>query len=206
MFTTLESDMEHAFLTSSNAGMTATDTQKNAVYYVAKQLSEAPCSPEEYASALAKHFLANYPLVSKAKILVEAAPWKRMNSNGTPHEHAYILEGTEIRTAAAIVDRFGGVEITAGFKDMRVLKTTQSGYSGFLHDKFTTLPDVNDRIVATAVTANWRYSTLPSDYDAAFVAAKDAMVSAFFGPPRGGVYSPSVQFTLFEMAKAAIER
>jgi urate oxidase len=29
--TMLESDMAHAFLSSSNAGMTATDTQKNAV-------------------------------------------------------------------------------------------------------------------------------------------------------------------------------
>ena len=39
---------------------------------------------------------------------------------------------------------------------MQVLKTTQSGYSGFLHDRFTTLPDVGDRIVATSVTATWR--------------------------------------------------
>lgn len=31
--------MEHAFLTESNEGMTATDTQKNTVYYVAKQVS-----------------------------------------------------------------------------------------------------------------------------------------------------------------------
>lgn len=36
--TTLESAMEHAFLTESNEGMTATDTQKNTVYYVAKQV------------------------------------------------------------------------------------------------------------------------------------------------------------------------
>ncbi len=35
--TMLESDMAHAFLTDSNEGMTATDTQKNCVYYVAKQ-------------------------------------------------------------------------------------------------------------------------------------------------------------------------
>lgn len=38
----------------------------------------------------------------------------------------------------------------------QVLKTTQSGYSGFAHDRFTTLPDVADRIVATSVTATWR--------------------------------------------------
>jgi urate oxidase len=49
--TMLESDMAHAYLTESNRGMTATDTQKNTVYYVAKQMKE-PCSPEEYALAL----------------------------------------------------------------------------------------------------------------------------------------------------------
>ncbi len=39
---------------------------------------------------------------------------------------------------------------------LQVLKTTQSGYVGFLHDKFTTLPDVADRIVATSVAATWK--------------------------------------------------
>jgi hypothetical protein len=38
VFTMLESDMAHAYYTESNRGMTATDTQKNAVYYVAKQV------------------------------------------------------------------------------------------------------------------------------------------------------------------------
>lgn len=34
----LESDMAHAYHTDSNRGMTSTDTQKNSVYYVAKQV------------------------------------------------------------------------------------------------------------------------------------------------------------------------
>ena len=41
-------------------------------------------------------------------------------------------------------------------------------------------------------------------YDAAFETAKAAMLSTFFGPPNKGIYSPSVQFTLFEMAKAVL--
>ena len=51
-----------------------------------------------------------------------------------------------------------------------------------------------------------RYFRPPADYDAAFAAAKAAMADAFFGPPHGGVFSPSVQFTLFQMARAAIDR
>ena len=203
--TMLESDMAHAFLTPSNAGMTATDTQKNTVYVVAKRMA-APGSPENYAVALAQHFIATYPLVSKAKVNVEAAPWRRLTVDGRPHDHGYLLDGAGVRTAAVSVDRAGVVEVTAGVKDLRVLKTTQSGYVGFIHDEFTTLPDVTDRIVATAVTATWRYAGVPACYDAAFDAAKGAMLAAFFGPPNKGVYSPSVQFTLFQMAKGAIER
>jgi urate oxidase len=51
-----------------------------------------------------------------------------------------------------------------------------------------------------------RYSSPPADYDAAFAAAKQAIFRAFFGPPDRGVFSPSVQFTLFEMGKAVIAR
>ena len=47
-------------------------------------------------------------------------------------------------------------EVNGGVRDMRVLKTTQSGYEGFLHDRFTTLPDVRDRVVATSITSPWR--------------------------------------------------
>jgi urate oxidase len=79
--TMLESDMAHAFLTDSNRGMTATDTQKNMVYVVAKAMQQ-PCSPEEFGVALAKKFVDSYPLVSKAKVAVEMAPWRRLNVNG----------------------------------------------------------------------------------------------------------------------------
>ena len=42
------------------------------------------------------------------------------------------------------------------------------------------------------------------DYDAAFAAVKAAIVAKFYGPAHSGVYSPSVQFTLMEMAKEVI--
>jgi urate oxidase len=151
----LESDMAHSFLTPSNSGMTATDTQKNTVYFVAKQLNEA-CSPEQYAVALARHFVQHYPLVSCAKVEVEVAPWQRVAVGGAPHSHGFVGEGNGVRTVHVSCDRTGGVEVTSGVKGMKVLKTTQSGYSGFLHDRFTLLPDTEERIVATEVTSSWR--------------------------------------------------
>ena len=201
----LESDMAHAFLTDSNKGMTATDTQKNTVYYIAKQMSSR-CSPEEYALALARHFVNTYPLVGKAKVTVEQAPWKRLNTPQGPHDHGYVGEGTEVRTCYVEVDNAGVEAVTAGIQDLKVLKTTQSGYEGFIHDKFTSLPDVRERMVATIVTSTWKYSSTPASYDAAFEGARAGLLEAFYGPARGGVYSPSVQYTLFQMAKCAMEK
>ncbi len=47
-------------------------------------------------------------------------------------------------------------------RELQVLKTTQSGYEGFLRDEYTLLPDVKDRILATSVTSSWKYTTLVS--------------------------------------------
>ena len=84
-----------------------------------------------------------------------------------------------------------------------MLKTTMSGYEGFLRDSFTRLPETRERIAATSVTASWRYSG-PSNYDESYEKALAALGAAFFGPASGGVYSPSLQFTLFEMGKGLL--
>ncbi|KAL3140044.1 hypothetical protein ABBQ38_004324 [Trebouxia sp. C0009 RCD-2024] len=191
--------MAHAFIEGSNADMTATDTQKNTVYFVAKQCSQR-CTPEEYAIALAKHYVKTYPKVSKAKIRVEEQPWKRIDVGGTPHQHGFAMTGTEVRTADVSVDDQDKVEVTSGVNNFRVLKTTQSGYEGFLHDKYTLLPDSRDRILATAITSNWKYSGHVEDYNKAYEGAKAAIINKFYGPPTKGVYSPSVQYTLYQMA------
>ncbi|KAL0019218.1 hypothetical protein WJX77_010006 [Trebouxia sp. C0004] len=195
----LESDMAHAFTGGSNADMTATDTQKNTVYYVAKQCSQR-CTPEEYAIALARHFVKTYPKVSKAKVRVEEQPWKRVSMDGNAHDHGFAMTGTEVRTTSVSVDEKDTVEVTSGIQNFRVLKTTQSGYEGFLHDKYTVLPDSYDRILATAITCNWKYSEKVQDYNKAYEGAKAAIVNKFYGPPTKGVFSPSVQYTLYQMA------
>ena len=85
-----------------------------------------------------------------------------------------------------------------------VLKTTQSGYEGFLRDELTTLPETRERMLATSITASWEYTQAPADCDAAFASLQAALCGAFFGPASGGVYSPSVQMTLYQMGAAAL--
>lgn len=203
--TMLESDMEQAFLAGDNTGMTATDTQKNTVYVVAKRMAKR-CSIEQYAIALAQHFVHTYPRVSKAKVWVEQAPWKRVTINGISHEHGYSMSGSEVRTTQVVYDKAGKLDVVCGIRDLKVLKTTQSGYEGYLKDEFTLLGETRERMMATSMTATWKYAYLPMDYDATYEAVRTALLDGVFGPPKGGVYSPSVQYTLYQMASMALER
>jgi urate oxidase len=59
------------------------------VYVVAKKMADR-CTVEEYAIALAKHFVDTYPLVSKAKIYIEQKPWQRVNIGGEAHYHGTV--------------------------------------------------------------------------------------------------------------------
>lgn len=86
----------------------------SAQVYVIGQRMSRPCSPEEYGIALAKAFIDKYPLVSKAKVLVEEQPWRRVVVDGAPHEHGFSMEGTAVRTAYVTVDRQGRTEVTSG--------------------------------------------------------------------------------------------
>lgn len=45
-----------------------------------------------------------------------------------------------------------------------------------------------------------RYIGHVEDYNKAYEGAKAAIINKFYGPPTKGVYSPSVQYTLYQMA------
>ena len=47
--------------------------------------------------------------------------------------------------------------VVSGLTDLVVLKSTGSEFWGFPRDRYTSLAETNDRILATAVTARWRY-------------------------------------------------
>ena len=81
-----------------------------------------------------------------------------------------------------------------------MLKTTGSGWEGFLRDRYTSLPDTSDRILATIITARWSYGGEAIDYGASWHGVRDAILEAF-----SDHYSPSVQFTLHHMGQAVLD-
>jgi urate oxidase len=184
----LEGDFEAAHVAGDNTGLLATDTMRNTVYALAK--TELTGSIEDFARALADHFVAAGPSVTRASVRIEEHPWDRLGA----HEHAFQRGSGGVHVCTVDSD-----SVSSGIEDLLVLKTTASGWEGYLHEQYTTLPETDDRIMCTVVTASWDYDA-PCDYDAAWEAARAAILTAF-----GDHYSPSVQYTLYRLGEAVLE-
>jgi urate oxidase len=87
------------------------------------------------------------------------------------------------------------VAVSAGLDELYLLKTTGSAFGGFLKDRFTILPETDDRIMATKVEARWRYRVADVDFTKERETCRDAIVRAFAQHDE----SRSVQHTLWRM-------
>ena len=75
----------------------------------------------------------------------------------------------------------GEVESTsAGVEGLVVLKTSGSAFEGFPKDRFTILPEVSDRLLATSITAEWVYSSMPSNTSTTWGLIRTTLVDRFF--------------------------
>jgi urate oxidase len=102
------------------------------------------------------------------------------------------------RIASLAHGRGGAPAITSGITELEVLKTTNSAFSGFLRDEYTTLKDAPERIFATTVEATWNCAGNP-DYNAAFSAARQAILETFATHESLGV-----QQTIYAMGQAVL--
>ena len=190
----LEGAFDAVYVDGDNASCLATDTMKNTVYALARQ--EPVDHAEAFALTLADHF-AGKPAVTGVRISMIEQPWGRLSSGGQPHPHAFVQAGAEHWTVQVTRDARGS-EVVSGLANLVVLKTTDSAFSGFPRDEFTTLPDTEDRIMATSITAAWTYADGPVDFSAR-AQVRRALVETF-----AAHRSRSVQHTLYAMGEAAL--
>jgi urate oxidase len=190
----LEGAFDAVYADGDNASCLATDTMKNTVYAMARQ--DTLEHVEDFAERLASHF-AQKPGVTLVRISAIEHRWDWLSAGGRPHPHAFVQTGREQWTA--VVTREGpDTRVVSGLANLVVLKTTDSGFAGFPRDAFTTLPDTDDRILATSVTAGWQYRTGMRDFGAR-ERVRQALVETF-----AAHHSRSVQHTLYAMAHAAL--
>jgi urate oxidase len=193
----LEGDFEAAHTDGDNSLVIATDTMKNTAYVFAKDHLEG--SIEAYGRALAEHFLAQ-PHVDVATVNIRAHPWRAIDAGGSPAPGAFVRGGDATRVATIAASR-GGVQVEAGVEDLIVMKTRRSAFSGFPRDRYTTLAETDDRLMATKVTAIWRYGAPDLDFDATYEAVRSTLLEVFADHD-----SPSVQTSIWIMGQAILDR
>jgi urate oxidase len=196
--TALRGDFAAAHTDGDQANVLPTDTQKNTAFAYARK--HGVTSPEDYALALGGRLLAATPAATGATIMVEEFAWDRIQVDGAAHDHAFVRRGGEVRTTRVDVTADRAV-VVSGLHDLVVLKSTGSEFKGFLRDEFTTLPDADDRILATALRAEWTYARATDvDWDATYAAVRALLLATF-----ATTYSRALQETLYAMGRAVLE-
>ncbi len=193
----LEGDFDTAHTDGDNTLVVTTDTMKNTAFAFAKD--HLGGAIDEYARALAEHFL-EFEQVDRATVNVRGHEWRPIEVAGQPSPDAFVRGGEGIRIATASAAR-GATTMESGVEDLVAMKTTRSAFKGFPRDGFTTLKEADDRLMATKITAIWRYGSPDVDFDATFAAVRTTLLEVFADHD-----SPSVQTSIWIMARAILER
>ncbi|MFT4084384.1 MAG: urate oxidase [Nocardioides sp.] len=189
----LRGDFASAFTEGDNAHVHATDTQKNVVYAKARELGVG--SPEAFLIALADYW-AEQPWVEGSVMKAEQYAWDRIPTN----DHSFVRSGQSVRTA--VVNSVGTERlVVSGITGLVVLKSTGSEFTGFPRDRYTTLAETTDRILATSITAWWRWSEPPADWNDAYAQIGEILLSTF-----ADVHSLALQQTIHAMGRAVMEK
>ena len=203
----LRGDFAAAHLEGDQANVLPTDTQKNTVFAFAKE--RAVGSTEQFALGLARHFSDTVRPVDVARVTVHEAAWGRIAVDGAPHDHAFVRTGGETRTATATVQGRGADQrawVVSGIRDLVVLKSTGSEFRGFLADRYTTLAETDDRVLATSLVIDWRHTAVPpadasaAEWDDQYRRIRERLLTRF-----AAVHSLALQQTLWEMGKSVLD-
>jgi urate oxidase len=195
--TALRGDFTDAHVTGDQARVLPTDTQKNTAFAYAKEKGIGEI--EDFALALGRHFVNDIGAVESARIEIDEYAWERIVVDRAEHDHAWTRRGAETRTTIVTVDG-ADTWVVSGLKDLTLLKSTGSEFSGFLKDEYTTLAETHDRVLATSLTARWRYGRSDLPWGQAYDAVRGVLLTQF-----AQVHSLALQQTLWEMGKAVLE-
>jgi urate oxidase len=210
--TLLRGDFGDAHTSGDQANVLPTDSQKNTCFAYAK--AKGVGEIEDYALDLARHFVNDIRPVSTARVEVEEYRWERVSVAGQPHPHTFTRPSGEVRTTAVTAaamavpgrnnrSRMSRTWVVSGLEGLVVMKSTGSEFSGFLKDRYTTLAETTDRILATSLTARWRYQPFlgrPKSWDEVHAQIRQILLERF-----ADTHSLALQQTLWEMGQAVLE-
>lgn len=205
----LSGDMEDVHYSGSNAHVLPTDTTKNTVFAFAKEHGIE--SAEQFGIHLARHFVTSQEPIRRARVRIEEYVWDRIATSDENSrfigadevKHSFVRKGQETRTTEVTFDG-SAWQVVSGLKDLTVLNSTNSEFWGYVKDRYTTLKEAYDRILATEVSAKWRYhwcsdaERMPN-WNRSYEQTRKHMLQAF-----AETYSLSLQQTLYQMGSRVI--
>ena len=192
----LAGDFAESHLEGDNSKVVPTDTQKNTVFAFA---SEPVGETEEFALRLGRHFVKEFAAVKRARVTIEEFPWVRISVGGKRSPDAFMRRGAEKRLVLVTCTK-DTEWVVAGLTDLVVLKSAGSEFWGFPKDRYTTLQETHDRILATAVTARWRYVSAGGiDWTKSYDEARRLLLETF-----ATKRSLALQQTLFDMGEEVL--
>jgi urate oxidase len=194
----LEGDFGAVHTKGDNAKVVATDTMKNTIYAFAPE--HLTGAIESFGTVLARHFGA-VPQVDRAIVSIQEHRWEALPTDAGPAPDAFYRTGDFTRTASVTAAADGSLLVEAGIEDLTVMKTARSAFRGFPRDAYTTLPETDDRIMATRVSATWRYGSADLDWDAVFDGVRGTLLDIMADHT-----SPSVQASIWIVGRAILER
>ncbi|WP_030715208.1 factor-independent urate hydroxylase [Streptomyces sp. NRRL F-2580] len=205
----LSGDMDDVHYSGSNANVLPTDTTKNTVYAFAKEYGIE--SAEQFGIHLARWFVGSQEPIQKARIRIEEYAWSRIATSDANSKfigsdevnHSFVRDGGETRVTQITYDGKNW-EVISGLKDLVVMNSTNSEFWGYVKDKYTTLKEAYDRILATQVSARWRFNWSDDDqrmpnWEKSYAETRKHMLQAF-----AETYSLSLQQTLYQMGSRII--
>ncbi len=191
----LEGDFAASYRAGDNSAVIATDTMKNTAYALAGEYLTGAI--EDFAIVLGRHFLDQGKEVEQARVTIEEHAWRPIGAA----PDAFTRDTSETRTALVVVGR-DGTRVRAGIDGLSVMKTTRSAFSGFPRDRFTTLKETEDRIMATKVSASWAYDpTAAVDFERSYGAVHETFLAVL-----ADHHSVSVQASIWIVGQAILER
>lgn len=190
-----EGEFDGAHAEGDNSRVLPADTLKNAVYTLAAQ--HPVVEPEAFGIVVGRYVLSANPSTTRCTVELVQQAWGRVPDETRLHPHAFIRQGPELRRAQVMTSG-DTLAIEAGVADLVVMKTAGSSFCGFLRDNYT-LREAQDRLLATSLTATWRYTRAVAGYNAVFGAVRQTLLATF-----ADCEGKSLQHTVHTMGQAVI--
>lgn len=179
-----------------NSKIVATDSMKNTVYVFGARNDLK--SIEEYGLALAKHFLDDYQHVDEVNVRISEDMWVPISLEKCVHETSFVKDRGDLRVTHIQMTR-KETKVTSGIDNLVVAKITNSEFTGYITDSYTTLKPTTDRIFGTKIEARWTWKGTNCDFNGGFAKARSLMLETF-----ANHHSLSAQQTLFAMGDAVL--